>query len=64
MTWNLSGVGVDSLTEQALRRRIAKGAKVSLRVLNRQGVRDVEELLRAPCRQFRMIKPDAFSCAA
>jgi glutamate synthase (NADPH/NADH) large chain len=33
------------LTEQALRRRIAKGAIVSLGRLSRQGVRDVEELL-------------------
>ncbi|MGB8957202.1 MAG: glutamate synthase-related protein [Tumebacillaceae bacterium] len=33
------------LTDQALRRRIAKGAKVSLLPLDRQGLRDVEELL-------------------
>lgn len=33
------------LDEKALRRRIAKGAKVSLMRLDRQGVRDVEELL-------------------
>ncbi|PWK14369.1 glutamate synthase-related protein [Tumebacillus permanentifrigoris] len=33
------------LTQQALRRRIAKGAKVSLVPLDRAGIRDVEELL-------------------
>lgn len=35
------------LDEQALRRRIAKGAKVALRVLDAQGERDIEELLGA-----------------
>ncbi|KEO84433.1 glutamate synthase-related protein [Tumebacillus flagellatus] len=33
------------LTQQALRRRIAKGAKVSLLPLDRNGLRDIEELL-------------------
>ncbi|GGJ03228.1 glutamate synthase [Alicyclobacillus cellulosilyticus] len=41
------------LTEKALRRRIAKGAKVSLTMLDEQGVRDVQELLDAYQKELR-----------
>ncbi|SFV01885.1 glutamate synthase-related protein [Alicyclobacillus macrosporangiidus] len=41
------------LTEEALRRRIAKGAKVALTVLDEQGVSDVTELLLAYHRELR-----------
>ncbi|MCL6517734.1 hypothetical protein, partial [Alicyclobacillus sp.] len=41
------------LTEEALRRRIAKGAKVALSVLDPQGVTDVTELLLAYHRELR-----------
>ncbi len=41
------------LTEQALRRRIAKGAKVTLTLLDAQGEADVSELLQAYHKELR-----------
>ena len=47
------------LTDKALRRRIAKGAKVMLQVLDDQGVSDVTELLEAYQQELRNGGQDA-----